>query len=371
MTTTELTEKTFWNRLAHKTNTLLGRFQKPVQAGRVVGVGIVGAGNVVRWKYVPQLSTRPYLKPRLVYDVNAAASQQVAHALHARFTTQYEELLADKNIEAIFICTPPVYHADLAIAALAAGKHVLCEKPMAYSLAQAQAMYQAASEARTVNMIHFTYRFTAEGSLVHKIVKSEVLGKLYNVWGNFSQGGWLDHEQQPTSERVDAAPWRYREGGGIVAEMGSHLVDLCRWCFGEVANVCSWKRSFRSETEASEDLCGFTLFFESDCVAHLEVSRIATGYRERNFLEIYGSKGSLRIDQGGVYLWTRQVPRWRSLLVSSNPSGEFLDLFYRAVIGAQPAPTYPTFADGLRNNELLDLIAHSAKSPVSHTPIHG
>lgn len=373
MNARDLQENSFWNRLVRKANGIfVERFgRRNVHTGRTLGVGIVGAGNVVRWKYIPQIHSRPYLRPQFVYDLDAGASQQAAHALHCRAATHFDELLQDKSVEAIFICTPPSTHAELALEALAAGKHVLCEKPMAFNLEQAQAMYLGAQESRTVHMVHFTFRFTPEGTLVHRIIRSGLLGRLYNAWGNFSQGGWLDQDQHPARERVDAAAWRYGQGGGILTEMGSHLIDFCRWCFGEVSDVRSWSQTFRSEKDASEDLSGFTLFFDNECVAQLEVSRIATGYRERNFLEVYGSRGSLRLDQGGVHLWTRDVPRWRQLLLPKVPNGEFLDLFYQAIVEPRHSLIIPTFADGLKNNEILEAITRNAEWHTPNSKAHG
>ena len=230
---------------------------------------------------------------------------------------------------------------------------------MAYSLVQANEMYNDSLHSPKVHMVHFAYRFAPVWQLMHKVIKSGVLGQLYTIWGTLSQGGWYDANLQPDNERVDARAWRFAAGGGIVHELGSHLLDLCSWCFGDVKEVKAISQTFSEAKDASEDISGISLLFENACVAQLLLSRNATGYKERNFFEVYGSKGSLRIDQGEVWLWTREDPRWRSILVPQLPSEQFLLSFYQAVRNPNRKSEIPTFADGLQNNILIDAVLRS------------
>lgn len=357
----DLKERTLWTRLHRKLSSVWHKRQGTGYPE--IGVGLVGAGNVVRWKYLPLLRARPRMRLVSVYDVNFQAAQSVAEMSHSCVAESFESLVRNPQVRALLVCTPPEFHAEAVLQALKAGKHVLCEKPMADSLVQAQAMAALARQTGLVNMIHFAYRFSPEWRLVRQLLRSGALGRLYTFWGTLSQGGWYDEHSHRTQERSDATDWRYDKRGGIIFEMGSHLADLCRWCFGEVLEVRAWKQALREDSKHSEDLCGAVFGFEGGLMGQVELSRLATGYRERGFLEVYGSRGSLKYDQGGVSIWTREVPRWRTLL-TPTPAASFLDVFHQAI--ATPAQTtdFPTFEDGLKNQQILDAILASAASGV-------
>lgn len=361
MSTMELEERTLWNRLKRKAEEKFSS-QTASTPSKVLGIAIAGAGNVVRWKYVPQLRQKSLFRPIAIYDVNSAACQDVASQLNCKALNNLDLMLADSAVDIVCICTPPDSHCEIALKALQAKKHVLCEKPMAATLQQAEKMAEAARHTNLVTMIHFAYRFTPEWMLVHDIVKSGILGQLYTVWGALSQGGWFDAQHNPSQERPDAAAWRYGPEGGILAEMGSHLVDLCRWCFGDIAEVRASSKTFGAADKTSEDVSAMTFTFHNGCIGQLQVSRLVTGSKERAYLEVNGSEGTLRLDQGNVSLWTRAEPRWRTLMLPPRVPGAFLDLFHQAVVNPKNAPAIPTFEDGVKNNEVLNAIITSTKT---------
>jgi predicted dehydrogenase len=265
-----------------------------------------------------------------------------------------------EEMEAVFVCTPPQAHCEAALAALEAGKHVLCEKPLASSLGEARCMWEAARQTSAVHMVNFSYRFRPEIAFLAKVIHSGLLGRIYHVWGTLSQGEWFTEDGKPAQVRCDATAWRFRPGGGVVLDLIPHLIDLGRFCFGEIEEIQAWTKTFRPAPTLAEDACGFSLAFKGGPTAHLLVSRWATGHKERLFLEVSGSKGSLVLDQQTLKVWTRDEPRWRTLLIPRPTGGSFLDVFHSAIAGA--SGEIPTFWDGLKNNEALAGICQSASS---------
>jgi predicted dehydrogenase len=329
-------------------------------APRPIGAGLIGVGNVVHWAYLPRLRQGSPFRLIAVHDLDGNAAHQVAGPLRARVHASLAALLGDEEVEAIFVCTPPQAHCKAVLAALEAGKHVLCEKPLASSLEEAHLMWEAARQAGVVHMVNFSYRFRPEVALLAQIIHAGLLGDIYHVWGTLSQGGWFTEEGKPAQVRCDATAWRFRPGGGVALDLIPHLIDLFRFCFGEIEQVQAWTKSFRPGAAATEDACGFSLSFKGGPIAQLLASRWATGHKERVFLEISGSKGTVVLDQETVKLWTRDEPRWRTLLVPRRRGGSFLEVFHSAVAGT--AEGVPTFWDGLKNNEALAGIYQSADS---------
>ena len=201
-------------------------------------------------------------------------------------------------------------------------------------------------------------RFQDNMAYIQRLVESGVLGQVYHLWGTMSQGGWFDAASQPSQERPDAAEWKFGPGGGIVLDLGTHMIDLCRFLFGEVDRVQGWTHSFRPGGGECEDATGFSLNFAEGPIAHLLSSRWATGHPTKTVLEISGSEGSLSLDGGGLRLWTRGEPRWRRLFIPTRREGDFLNTFSAAINGT--ADKYPNFEDGWRNNEIIEEIFRCA-----------
>lgn len=320
---------------------------------------------MVRWAYLPRLQRGSPFRLVAVHDLDRNAARQIADPQGARVHSSLAAFLRDEEVEAVFICTPPQAHCEAVLAALEAGKHVLCEKPLASTFEEARSMWEAARQAGTVNMINFSYRFRPEIAFLAELIHSGILGDLYQVDGTLSQGGWFTEGGMPAQVRCDATAWRFRPGGGVVLDLVPHLIDLCRFCFGEIEQVQAWTKTFRPGPIATEDGCGFSLAFKHGPMAHLLASRWATGYKERTFFEISGSKGAMVLDQETLKLWTHDEPRWRTLLVPRRRGEGFLAAFHAAIAGK--AEGIPTFWDGLKNNEALAGIYQSASSGSTST----
>ncbi|MDB6016447.1 MAG: hypothetical protein JWR19_936 [Pedosphaera sp.] len=345
---------------------LESKFKKPSRgpqtpaASRPVGVGLIGAGNFARWSYVPRLKQGFPFKLAAVFDVNQEGAKQVADSLGARAYTSVADLLKDEGVEAVFVCTPVKHHFDAVQAALAAKKHVLCEKPLGYDYREARTLFAEARKAGTMHMVHFSHRFIPELAYLADLIHAGVVGQVYHITGSFSQGFWFTDKNEPAQDRDDAAPWKFGADGGVVQDLGPHLIDCCRMTFGEISRVQAWTKSFRPGPFVTDDACGLSLTFTNGAVAQLITSRWATGQKHRIALEISGSLGTVILNDGSIRLWTRAEPRWRTLLVPPLQTGNFLETFYSALI--DPKVKLPDFWDGLKNNEALEAIMRSAKT---------
>jgi predicted dehydrogenase len=325
------------------------------------GVALIGVGNVARWLYLPRLQA-PHAPFRLaaVYDVDQAAAEAVAQQFGARACPSLDAVWHCPEIEAVLVCTPVRYHAEAVEAALRARKHVLCEKPLAYTLAEARTLCRQAQASGCVHMVNFSYRFRPDLMFAVRLIREGVLGRIYHALGTISQGLWFTESGLPSRERVDAAAWKFGPEGGVLLDLGPHLIDFARCCWGEIRQLQAWTRALRDGPAACEDVAGVSFCFEGGTTAQFLTSRWATGHRERTWLEVSGSQGALLLESGVVKLWTRREPRWRTLLIPPREEGDFLDCFARAIGGA-PAGV-PDFTDGLRNNEAIAAIFESARS---------
>jgi predicted dehydrogenase len=361
MNARQLQERTFVNLVKRRLAQKLGKGGAPsAPPGKAIGAGLIGAGNIARWAYVPRFQRKFPFHLAAVFDVNAAGAKEVAAATGAKACASLDELLRQPEVEAVFICTPAAFHGEAAVAAFAAGKHVLCEKPMAATLDEARRMTAAAQQSGRAHMVHFSYRFRPEFQFLAQLLQSGVIGRVYHVTGTFSQGRWFNENSEPSHERPDATPWKLGPDGGVAEDLGPHLVDLCRSCFGELTEVAAWKRSFRPGPFVSDDACGLSLGFAGGTVAQVITSRLATGFKEHTSLEFSGSHGAIQFEHGEIKLWTRGEPRWRTLLIPPQLGRDFLDAFHAAITNR--GTTVPDFHDGLKNSEALDAIVRSAKS---------
>ena len=353
-----LVDRTFANRLKRR---LAAKFQQPASppaGGKAVGAGLIGAGNFARWAYVPRLRAGFPFKLHAVYDVDAAAAKQAADATGARLCKSVAEVVGDPAVEAVFVVTPVKRHYDAVLAALDAKKHVLCEKPLANDLREAQVLCERARQLGCVNMVHFSHRWNAELAFVTQLVHGGAIGRVHHVTGLLAQGGWFNENNEPSNERVDAAPWKLGPEGGVVQDLGPHLIDFCRTCFGEVTQVQASLKSLRPGAYVTDDLAGLNLTFADGAVAHVVTSRWATSQKHRISFEIYGSLGAIHVADT-VRFWKRREPRWRDLLVPV-PEKNFLQLFHEGI--TKPGTKLPDFLDGMKNNEVLEAIVRSAKT---------
>jgi predicted dehydrogenase len=269
-----------------------------------VRVGLIGCGSIALGAHVPALRQLPSLARVVsVCDVRAEAAEQAARDLGiSRWTTDYLELVGDPSIDAVIITTPEFIHAEQTIAAARAGKHVLCEKPIAARLEEADAMIAAARRAGIKFMVAHSRRFTARYRKVREILDSGAIGEpvlirenerrpraQYSVL-NLPVDIWQPEPDSPQSWK-DLALY----SGGVTRGHAIHEMDLFRWFAGAEAESVSAESKITVPDREVPDAITFHIRFRNGVLAACDLySQAPTGYPIYHQLEIIGDAGILR-----------------------------------------------------------------------------
>jgi predicted dehydrogenase len=323
--------------------------------------------------------------------------------------TDWHALIKRDDVHLVDVCTPGDLHAEVAIAALEAGKHVLCEKPLANTLADAEAMAAAAARAASRGvraMTGFNYRRVPAVALARQLVTDGRIGQIRHVRASYLQD-WLVDPSFPLTWRLQ----RERAGSGALGDLGAHLVDLAQYLTGElIAGVSAATATFvgerplpeaadgaprsgRSGTVTVDDAVVFTARLRSGALASFEATRFATGRKNQLRIELNGDRGSLafdleRLNELQFYDRADDVAEagFRRIGVTEPghpylsawwPPGHVLgwehtfthqvrDLVTAIAAGTDPAPS---FADGLQVQRVLAAVEQSAMRESSWTPV--
>jgi predicted dehydrogenase len=368
----------------------------------MIGYAFMGKAHSLAWHAVSRAFDVP-LRPRLaaICGRDKAAAQAAADRLGwAAVETDWRALIARDDVQLIDISAPGDMHAPIAIAALAAGKHVLCEKPLANTLAEAEAMKAAADAAYPSGaraMVGFNYRRVPALALARRLVEQGRIGTLRHFRAVYLQD-WLTDPAAPMTWRMQAE----RAGSGALGDLGAHIVDLARYLTGdEVAGVSAVSATFTPErpyadgsgtgTVTVDDAVVFAGRLASGALASFEVTRCAAGRKNGLRVELNGSAGSLafdleRLNELEVFTVVGDpvgddgdTSGFRRVLVTEGshpylsawwPAGHVLgwehtfthqaaDLLTAIADGGQPRPS---FGDGLAVQRVLDAVARSAAS---------
>ncbi|NJM08375.1 Gfo/Idh/MocA family oxidoreductase [Candidatus Gracilibacteria bacterium] len=289
----------------------------------------------------------------------------------------YRAMLAEAQLDLVCIATPVVTHAPITLAAIAAGCHVLCEKPMAMDRSEAVAMLQAATDAGVVHMIDHELRFNPTRAKIAELLANGSLGRVYHI-----------HIRSISGMRGDPSRawdwWSDRSrGGGALAANGSHQVDLLRWWLGEITAVSGQLNTFVTarpdpaqggalRAVDSDDQFSFSARFANGAQASVFVSYVAH-YGGTNQVEIHGERGSLLLDQADR-LWGKQLGGAVEELTVPDPLEGAPDLpnsvwarsfahLAQELVPALREGRAPqrgaTFLDGLRCQQVLDAVRQS------------
>jgi predicted dehydrogenase len=277
--------------------------QPPLRIG-LIGQRFMGRAHSNAWGQAGRFFELP-LRPELTSVAARDASELAAFAERwgwSRSTTDWRALVADPGVDLVDIGTPNDMHAEQAIAALEAGKHVACEKPLAGTIDDARRMRDAARESKAKTYVWFNYRRCPAVALAHEWIRSGKLGKVFHVRARYLQG-W--------GGKDTPLYWRFqkdRAGSGAHGDLNAHIVDLARFLLHEeVLEVHgAVARTFVTERKLPDgsgfgvsdvdDCALFLASFTSGATASFEATRLAAGHLNDNGIEINGSKGSLRFD---------------------------------------------------------------------------
>lgn len=315
--------------------------------------------------------------------------------------TDWKEVVRRPDIDMVDIVTPGDSHAEIAIAAAQAGKHVFCEKPLANTVAEAERMVEAVQKAGVRNMVAFNYRRVPAIAYARQLIDQGRIGRIYHFRARYLQD-WIMDPTFPLVWRLD----KNAAGSGPMGDLGAHIIDLARYLVGEFDEVTGMAETFIKERpvlESSdaglgasggakkgqvtvEDAAAFVTRFTNGAMGTFEVSRFAGGNKNTNTFEINGSKGSIRFNLERLneleYLDLSQPSAeqgFRDLMITDGahpymaawwPAGHIIgwehtfthevrDLL-QAI--AEKTDIHPDFVDGLRVQQVLDAVERAASS---------
>ncbi|MEJ5253155.1 MAG: Gfo/Idh/MocA family oxidoreductase [Chthonomonadetes bacterium] len=316
------------------------------------------------------------------------------------YDTSWERVVERKDIDLVDVSVPGNMHAPIAIAAANAGKMVLCEKPLANTLAEARQMYEAVQKNNVPNALCHNYRFAPAVQLAKQLIDEGRIGKIYHFRGTYLQDWIVD----PNFPLV----WRLQKdvaGSGAHGDLNAHLIDMARFLVGEIAEVSGMMETFikqRPKLAASDDRLGgvassemgevtvddaalFLVRFENGAIGSIEATRFALGRKNYNRFEINGSKGSLvfnmeRMNELEVYFQDDppHVRGFRVVQASDSmhpfmsawwPVGHiigyehtFINLVYSMLKAFDKGEVFkPNFEDGVRNQAVLEAVDISSQ----------
>ena len=378
-----------------------------------IGVGLVG------YKFMGRAHSNAYRQVARFFDVDpvpkmralcgrdeTAVRSAAASLGWEGYETDYERLLERDGVGLVDVSSSGDTHCEFAVAALEAGKHVLCEKPFANTLDEARQMLDAAQRAGTVNMVCHNYRRVPAVQLAKRLIDEGRVGEIRH-WRAVYLQDWLLDPDAPLT-------WRLRKetgGAGPLGDLGSHLVDLAHFLVGPIAEVIGTAETFVKErplegTDGAQmgrvtvnDAAAFLARFEGGAIGTFETSPLVPGRKARESFEINGSKGSIvfdleRMNELRVYFVDEELETrgLRTILVTEPehpymegwwPPGHTLgyehtfvhtvkDLLDGIAAGESPAPT---FEDGYRCQAVLDAVERSVEgrewtAPAVHDAVY-
>ena len=360
----------------------------------MIGYGFMGKAHSNAWRQVSHFFP---LKAKV--EMHTICGRDRAHVEAARgqlgwqlAATDWREVIESPLIDIVDICTSNVSHTEIALAAARAAKSILCEKPLALNVADAEKMVAAVRKSKVKNMVVFNYRRVPAIAFAKQMIDSGQLGQIRHFRGTYLQD-WIVDPAFPLVWRLR----REQAGSGALGDIGSHVVDLARFLVGEITDVSGALETFvterplpghpsRTGAVTVDDAVVACLRFEGGAIGTLEATRMAPGRKNANRFEINGSKGSLafdleRLNELEVYFESDPPGQrgFRTILVTDAthpymkswwPPGHVIgwehtfthmvyDLCEAMADGRVPSPN---FEDGVRNQYVLDAIERAARS---------
>ena len=377
-----------------------------------INVGLIGAGFMAKAHSIAYAGMPMFFWPapmipvrKKLIDINEEIARDSATRFgFEEYGTDWREVVEDPEIDVIDICTPNYAHAEIAIAAAKAGKHILCEKPLALTSEQAKEMYHAARDNHIKTMVAFNYRRTPAVQLAKKYIEEGALGEILDFRGTYLQD-WSADPSSPLS-------WRFQKelcGSGALGDIGTHVVDMLRFLVGEFESVNARAATYITERPVQtgmvdslgnargaadtpkkevdvDDQCCFMVKCKNGAFGTIEATRNAWGRNNFITFEIHGTDGSLffnyeRRDELQVCFAKDGGDRrgFRTVYTGpAHPYGEGLWPIPALGIGytetkivemydfmkgiAEDAPITPDFREGYAIELISDAVLESAKT---------
>jgi predicted dehydrogenase len=371
---------------------------KPLNLG-MIGYGFMGRAHSNGYRKVNNffdLEYRPVLKAACARDETKVKKFADTWGYES-VETDWRKLIARKDIDVIDICTPNNTHAEIALAAAAAGKMILCEKPLAMNAPEGLKMVQAVEKAKVPNMVWYNYRRVPAVMLAKKLVDEGRLGKVFHYRANFLQD-WTISADVPQG---GAGVWRLdvaAAGSGVTGDLLAHCIDTAMWLNGPLKDLTAMTETFVKERKHNltgkvekvgiDDACSFMCHFNNGSLGLFESTRYARGHKALYTFEINGEKASIKWDLHDLHRLEyfdhgdeAKLRGWRSIHVTDN-GGEHPYMDHWWVPGLQigyehsfvhhvadfiaglssGTPAQPDFRNAYETQLVLDAILNSAKS---------
>ena len=373
----------------------MAKAKKPLNIG-MIGYGFMGRAHSNAWRKVGNffdLEYQPVLKAVAARN-KAKAEDFAARWGYESVVTDWKQLIARDDIDAVDICVPNDLHMEIAVAAARAGKMVLCEKPLARTTKEGERMVAAVEKAKVPNLVWYNYRYVPAVTLIRQIVASGRLGKIFHYRANFLQ----DWTINPDVPQGGAGTWRLdveAAGSGVTGDLLAHCIDTAMWINGAITDLSAMTETFVKKRKHAEtgkmadvgidDAAAVMCHFENGSLGLFESTRYARGHKALYTFEINGEHASIKWDLHDLHRLQYFDHRdagplrgWRSIHVTDGDHpymGKWwvpgLAIGYEASFVHQVAdfidglgkgkPAQPDFREAYRTQLILDAIMDSAK----------
>ncbi len=313
-----------------------------------VRFGLIGCGKIAERLALPQLRACEEARVTALVDINRVAAEQLAGQFgldQGLIWTDWKRMLREAEVDAIGVCLPNWLHAEVSVACLEAGKHVMVEKPMALSLEEADAMIATAKRVGRKLMVEQTLRFDPMHEVARDVLCNGMIGSVRTMRGCLGNAGpeyWSQNSPWFTSKP--------KSGGGVLMDLGVHILDLMRWLSGqEVRRVCVVGKTLEKSIPIEDNTISL-LEFENGAIGSVQASWTMRPYEVST--TFYGDRGTLKTLHGDPHPVTVQFCR-----LSDDPNGRFGPDYYPYVPQAsRVGGSYASFVQS---------IAEGVESPVS------
>ena len=364
----------------------------------MIGYGFMGRAHSNGYNRVanffPELEYKPVLKAACARSADAIKAFADTWGYQST-ETDWRKLVERKDIDAVDICVPNNLHKEIALACAAAGKMILCEKPLAMNTAEGEEMCQAVEKAKVANTVWYNYRRIPAVSFAKQLIDEGKLGRIFHYRANFLQD-WTISADLPQGGnglwRLDVAA----AGSGVTGDLLAHCIDTAIWLNGGVTNVTAMTETFikeRTHTATGkvqkveiDDACAFLCHFNNGSLGLFESTRYARGHKALYTFEINGEHASIKWDLHDLHRlqWfdhrdAGNLRGWRSIHVTDSDHPYMskwwvpgLQIGYEHSFVHQVAdfcdslgkgtPCSPTFRDALETQKVCDAVLSSAKS---------
>lgn len=366
---------------------------KPIGVA-LIGYGGIGAVHAMAYRTIPfhYGYDADHIKIVGVATSSKESAQRAAAKIGCSvFTDRYQELIARDDVDIVDCTLPNHLHAEVVIAAAAAGKHIYCEKPLALNVAEAQEMVSAVQAAHVKNQVSFNFRFYPAIVRAYQLIQAGKLGRIFSFYGRYYRSSYITNEKPLT--------WRLKKeyGGGALTDIGSHAIDLIYYLLGDLSAVNATLTTLideRPHIDGSgmgkvtvDDLAHIQLKTARGEMGFIEASRMGTGTVNDLRIEIYGQNGALRFDAqnpswleffstedvaeplGGMRGFRRlqtvqryegqKSPDWTMPAAFVRTHAECQHQFIRSVI--EDTEATPSILDGMRVQAVLDTAVRSSE----------